>query len=131
MNNTTLPAGRADGAASDRIAEDNRRLLWMHRALVSGEIGVDEYRDQRREIIDRVAGTGPLRSVAAMAPASSASVTAPGIPRLEVPGSAAAAPVRLQDPPDDHPQGRSDIVLGIAVVGVVLVVLAALLAFFW
>ncbi len=129
MNDSSLPGGGAQNAANDRIAEENRRLLWMHRALLSGEIGFDEYRDQRREIIDRVAGIRPLRPAAAR---ELAPVTSPNIPRLEVPVTpAAASPVRLQDPPDDHPQGRSDIVLGIAVVGVVLVVLAALLAFFW
>lgn len=128
MDDANLQDGHPDGV----IAEENRRLLWMHRALVSGEIGFDEYRDQRREIIDRVAGTRPLRSVSAPA-APSVPVTSPNLPRLELSATPAKAPspVRLQDPPADRPQGRSDIVLGIAVVGVVLLVLAALLAFFW
>lgn len=127
MSETNLPGGAPQGAD---IAEENRRLLWMHRALVAGEIGPDEYGAQRREIIDRVAGTRPLRSAGAMPPPVVA-VTSPNLPRVEAPVTRAAAPVRLQDPPDDHPQGRSDIVLGIAVVAVVLLVLAALLAFFW
>lgn len=132
------------------VTEDSEQLRRLARAVMVGELTRDEYRRQRRAIIDRHAGDVPMSAQplsAVVEPAARAgehtvpnTLTLPTVPyrqqadditRIEPAARTRPAPALLVDPPADRPRQHGDLWIGVLVVAVVLICVGALLAFFW
>ncbi|MFZ5755277.1 MAG: hypothetical protein ACOY3X_00065 [Pseudomonadota bacterium] len=133
------------------LSDDSQQLRQLARAVMAGELTRDEYRRQRRAVVDRYAGDAPvtalpLSSVVESSPRPGAeptmpnTVSTPTVP-YKHPGdditlmagdrkpAGASAPVREEAPAATS--GGHDLWIGVAAVAVVLLVLGGLLAIFW
>lgn len=106
------------------LSEDNQQLRELARAVMAGELARDEYRRQRRVLIDRYAGEQP---VPVSVPAATAA-DSPTLPELR----AVVVPPEPAEPAPAVDAGRShDLLLGMVAIAVVLAVLGGVLAWFW
>jgi hypothetical protein len=136
------------------IQEDSQQLRRLARAVMAGDLLPEEYRRQRRVVIDRYAGDGPVAgqplAAVVVTPAVPSEHTLPnGRTMPTVPYSrdsdditrigggaprAASDPARLPDPlvegaPAESAGGGRDLVVGVIAVALVVAVVAGLLAY--
>jgi hypothetical protein len=136
------------------IQEDSQQLRRLARAVMAGDLLPEEYRRQRRVVIDRYAGDGPVAgqplAAVVVAPAVPSEHTMPnGRTMPTVPysrdtdditriGSGGAGATRDPDrPPDSVVERRPedgtgsgrDLVVGVIAVALVVAVVAGLLAY--
>ncbi|MFZ5724205.1 MAG: hypothetical protein ACOY33_11165 [Pseudomonadota bacterium] len=115
------------------LGEDSEQLRKLARDVMSGDLTRDEYARRRRAVIDRYAGEAPV------------AVSLPDVPVLKaetdntqpnvsvVPRPAGAASVQ-PDPSDRLPAAAGsarDLWIGMAAVGLVLLIVGGVLAYLW
>lgn len=136
------------------VSEDSQQLRRLARAVMSGELTRDEYRRQRRVLIDRHAGDVPMTSKplsAVWEPAARGgaehtvpnTLTAPTVPYSNAGDDITMMAGGNQTRPRqavvvDVPQpvrrasgGHGDVWIGVVAVAIVLLVVGGLLAFLW
>lgn len=133
------------------IQEDSQQLRRLARAVMAGDLLPEEYRRQRRVVIDRYAGDGPVSGqplAAAGVPVVQTQVEhtlpngrgAPTVPYSRdsdditvmggdartIPGAGRGGPAA----PDEQPEsGVRDLLIGVAAVALVVGIVAGLLAY--
>lgn len=132
------------------IQDDSQQLRRLARAVMAGDLLPEEYRRQRRVVIDKYAGDGPVAGqplAAVVAPPLPAEHTMPngrGMPTVpysrdadditRIGGDAQTAPKPgpVAPPADDDPAregaGR-DLLVGVIAVALVVALVAGLLAY--
>ncbi len=102
------------------VSEDSQELHRLARAVMSGELTREEYRRQRRVLIDRHAGDVPMISQP---------LAALRDPVLRASAEQAASNTRTGNRRASG--SHADLWIGVAAVGIVLLAIAGLLAFLW
>lgn len=138
------------------VSEDSQQLRRLARAVMSGELTREEYRRQRRVLIDRHAGDLPMTSqplAAVLAPVQRAgaehtvpnTLTTPTVPYRHadtditmIGGDDQGQTRRRQAVVLDEPLadrqavgGRGDLWIGVAVIAIVLLVAGGLFTLLW
>lgn len=133
------------------LTEDSQLLRQLARAVMSGELSRDEYRRQRRVVIDRYAGDAPLATrtlstVADVPPRVGAEHTQPNTLSPTVPyrspdgditmmggdrAARRAEPAAPEPSPPASATGHHDLWIGMAAVLLVLLAIGGMLAWFW
>lgn len=102
------------------VSEDSQELHRLARAVMAGELTREEYRRQRGVLIDRHAGDVPM---------TSQPLAALRDPVLRASTEQAASNALTGNRRASG--NRADLWIGVAAVGIVLLVIAGLLAFLW
>lgn len=129
------------------VSEDSQQVRRLARAVMSGELTCDEYRRQRRVLIDRHAGdvpmTSPPVSTVGVGRAVPNTLTEPTVPvslaDADIPTMAGGNRTHprqsavMNDTAEGRPVigGRGDVWIGVVAVAIVLLIVGGLLAFFW
>lgn len=119
------------------VTEESERLRRLAQAVMSGELARDEFRRERRAVIDRYAGDAAMGDAGGSTQPNAARATDEALAVANGRGGRQrpAAAQAMRDPAVDQPgtgkPAHGDLWIGVVVVAAVLLVVGGVLAFFW